>query len=90
MFLFFFFFLSSNRKKYWSFPLFKFKKKILLEKQIYREEKQKNHSFDDLTRKWPQWSELTPSEARSFFRVWNAGAGSQGFGPSLTAFPGHK
>ena len=28
--------------------------------------------------------------ARSFLWVSHAGAGSQGFGPSLIAFPGHK
>ena len=31
---------------------------------------------------------LCQSEARSFFRVSHAGAGSQSFGLSLTAFPG--
>ena len=33
---------------------------------------------------------LCQSEARSLFWVSRTGAGSQGFGPSSTAFPGHK
>ena len=33
---------------------------------------------------------LCRSEARSLFRVSHAGAGSQSFGPSSTAFPGHR
>ena len=33
---------------------------------------------------------LCRSKARSLFRVSHAGAGSQSFGPSLTAFPGHR
>ena len=33
---------------------------------------------------------LCQSEARSLFRVSHAGAGSQSFGPSSTAFPGHR
>ena len=34
--------------------------------------------------------ELGRSEARSTFQVSHMGAGSLGFGPSLTAFPGPK
>ena len=37
-----------------------------------------------------QPAELSTSEAGSFFWVSPTGAGSQGFGPSSTAFPGHK
>ena len=33
---------------------------------------------------------LCQSEARRLFRVSHAGAGSQSFGPSSTAFPGHR
>ena len=33
---------------------------------------------------------LCQSEARSLFRVSHAGAGSQSFGPSSPAFPGHR
>ena len=33
---------------------------------------------------------LCRSEARSLFRVSHAATGSQSFGPSLTAFPGHR
>ena len=40
--------------------------------------------------KWPQWPKLSQSEARKLFQVSYVGAGSQAFGPSLTAFPGHK
>ena len=31
-----------------------------------------------------------PIQSRSLFRVSHAGAGSQGFGPSSTACPGHR
>ena len=42
---------------------------------------------DDSLPKWLQW--LDPG-AWSLFGVSHVGAGSQGFGPSSTAFPGHK
>ena len=40
--------------------------------------------------KWPQWPELCQSKARSFLQVSHTSAGSQGFGSSSSAFPGHK
>ena len=37
------------------------------------------------------WSSANPKPgARNFIQVSHAGAGSQGFGLSLTAFPGHR
>ena len=37
-----------------------------------------------------QQLELSQSEARSFFQVSHVGAGSQVFGLTMTAFPGHR
>ena len=54
----------------------------ILQSQIYREEeRQRGRAGVDLIRN---------EEARGFFQVLHVGTGSQGFGPSSTAFPGHK
>ena len=52
----------------------------------------KDLSSDDSLPKRPQPPELSHSKTRTqeLFQVSHAGAGSQGFGPSSTAFPGHN
>ena len=53
-----------------------------------RRDREEDLPSDDSFPKWAQWPMLCRSKARRLFRVSHAGAGSQSFGPSLTAFLG--
>ena len=57
-----------------------------------RRDREKDLLSNDSFPKGPQWPVLRQSEARSqeLFWVSKVGAGSQGFGSSSTAFPGHR
>ena len=55
-----------------------------------RRDREEDLPSDASLPKQPQWLELSQFESRSLFWVSCAGAGSQSFGLSSTAFPGHK
>ena len=57
---------------------------------MYREEERQRGSCDGSLPKRLQQLKLSQSEARNFYQVSHAGAGSQSFGLSSTAFPGHR
>ena len=78
-------------KSFFFFPrdTFVFIGKSDVQRRIDREEDLL--SADSLPKR-PQWLELSQSKARSpsLFQVSHVDAGSQGFGPFLTAFLGYK
>ena len=55
-----------------------------------RRDREKDLPSNGSLQKWPKQLELSQSKARSLLWVSHTGAGSLSFGPSLTAFPGHK
>ena len=55
-----------------------------------RKDRKEDLLCNESLHKRPQQLEPSQSKARSLFQVSHLSTGSQGFGPSSTAFPGHK